>query len=487
MTDQELAILIVDDQPDLVQSARRILRLDGYRVDTAASIAELLDRENWPDYFAILLDRRLPDGTIDRHLPQIAQLAPKASLIVATAYVDLDGAMAAIHNGAEDFLLKPIDPEHLRMRLRRLADQRRAETELVHERAFAQLILDTTRALILVVDGHGCVLRINRYFEELCGYQEQELIGKSLLETLIPEPSAAKIAQDFSYWYVENSRQGSIHPIQTKSGAVCEIAWWTAPLKDADGEILQLVCAGRDMTAYNELQKKLVQSERLMAIGEAMAGLAHESRNALQRSQACLDLLADQLQDRPDSLELLQSIQRSQNDLHRLYEEVRAFAAPIQIKPQLCNLGNVLQRAWQDVKTVHAHRSVRFRECVQCDDLYCEVDPFAIAQVFRNILENALQACSDPVEVQIEYTDVDGVEGMGPPAVSVSLRDNGPGIPSEIIQHVFSSFFTTKTNGTGLGLAIAQRIIEAHCGRISANSECRQGAEFVVTLPRKQP
>ena len=483
MKDRELAILIVDDQPDLVRSARRILRLDGYRVDTATSIAELMDRENWSDYFAILLDRRLADGTIDRFLPQLAELAPDAALIVATAYIDLDGAMAAIHNGAEDFLLKPIDPEHLRTRLRRLANQRRSEAELVRERAFAQMILDTTRDLILVLDQNGCVLRINRYFEELCGYQEEELIGKSVVESLIPEQSAERAEQDLARSYSEDYKQGSLHPIRTKAGGVREIAWWTARLRDDEGEILQLVCAGRDMTAYNELQRKLVQSERLMAIGEAMAGLAHESRNALQRSQACLDLLTDQLAGRPESLELLDSIQRSQDDLYRLYEEVRAFAAPIQIKPQLCDVGKVLHRAWEDVQTVHGHRNVRFSERVECDDLHCEVDAFAIGQVFRNILENALQACTDPVEVHIEYAEVDG---FGCPAISVSLTDNGPGILPENAQQVFGSFFTTKSNGTGLGMAIAQRIIEAHRGKIAVNPECDQGAEFVVTLPRKQ-
>lgn len=483
MTNQEFAVLIVDDQPDLISGVRRILRLDGYRVDTAASIAEMLNRDNWSEYFAILVDRRLPDGTIDSMLPKLTGLAPDAAIIVATAYVDLDGAMAALHHGAEDFLLKPIDPEHLRARLRRLANQRRAEAELIHERAFAQMILDTTRALILVLDRDGRVLRINRYFEELCGYQEAELVGKFVIETLIPKANAANAAHDLASSYRETYMQGTPHSIRTKTGAICEIVWWTAPLKDEQGEIVQLVCAGRDMTQYNQLQEKLIQSERLAAIGEAMTGLAHESRNALQRSQACLDLLSDQLKDRPESLELLESIQRSQDDLHRLYEEVRAFAAPIQIRPRDDDVGDILRQAWEDVATVRNTRDAHVTECSKCDDLHCELDAFSMGQVFRNIIENAFQACGDPLQVHVEYAEV---THQGSPAISIAIRDNGPGLQLEHAERVFASFFTTKANGTGLGMAIALRVVQAHRGQITVNPDCKQGAEFVVTLPRKQ-
>ncbi len=488
MTSQEFAVLLVDDQPDLVSGVRRILRLDGYRVDTAASIAELLDRSNWSDYFAILLDRRLPDGMIDKVLPKLATLAPDASIIVTTAYVDLDGALAAIHSGAEDFLLKPVDPIHLRARIKRLADQRRTQADLVRERAFAQLILDTTRALILVLNPNGQILRINRYFEELCGYRQEELDGQSVIEALLPIQSIAFSEHDLARAFDGHYQQGSVHPVRTKAGTICEIAWWGAPLKDDNGKILQLVYTGRDMTEYHRMQSQLVQSERLSAIGEAMTGLAHESRNALQRSQACLDLLSDQLHNNPDSLELLDSIQRSQNDLHRLYEEVRAFAAPIRIRAEVCDLPKVLRKAWADVATIQNHRDLCLHEPAVCENLLCELDAFAMGQVFRNIFENALQACDDPVHVDIKYTEINYTEigSQGSPAIAVTIRDNGPGLLPEHAQQVFRSFFTTKQNGTGLGMAIAQRIVQAHGGSLTVNTDCDRGAEFVVTLPRSQ-
>ncbi len=353
---QEFAILVVDDEPDLVKSVRRILRLDGFRVDTATSLKELVERDNWSDYLAILLDRRLPDGSADQILPRLQKLAPDAAVIMVTGYADLDGTMAALHFGAEDFFLKPVDPTHLRARLKRLADQRRAEEELSHERAFAQIMLDTTRALIVVLDREGRILRINRHFEDLCGYRQEELVGQSIIETLVPGHYVETAKRRLEESYAETYEQGTSHPLKCKSNQICEVAWWNAPLKDKHGEIKELVCAGIDMTEHNRIRERLIQSERLAAIGEAMAGLAHESRNALQRSQVCLDLLSEQLEDRPESLELLEAIQRAQDDLHRLYEEVRAYAAPIHIQPRDVDIGDVLRKAWDDVASAQGAR-----------------------------------------------------------------------------------------------------------------------------------
>ena len=105
-------------------------------------------------------------------------------------------------------------------------------------------------------------------------------------------------------------------------------------------------------------------------------------------------------------------------------------------------------------------------------------------QVFRNLLENSLAACSDPVVIQIECRDA---QLKGQPAIEVRVRDNGPGLTPAARQSVFEPFFTTKTKGTGLGMAIARRIVEAHGGQISVGNEHSNGAEFVITLLRANP
>jgi len=112
----------------------------------------------------------------------------------------------------------------------------------------------------------------------------------------------------------------------------------------------------------------------------------------------------------------------------------------------------------------------------------CEVDRLRLGQVFRNVLENALAACDDPVEIAVRWS---AAELNGQPAVRVTLRDNGPGLGPEQRARLFEPFYTTKTHGTGLGLAISKRLVEAHGGWIEVGAEPGPGAKIIVTLPRR--
>lgn len=233
--------------------------------------------------------------------------------------------------------------------------------------------------------------------------------------------------------------------------------------------------------ALEEAQKKALQAERLAAIGQLVAGLAHESRNALQRSQACLGLLELRMQDRPDALDLLSRLQKAQDDLHRLYESVREYAVPIQLELRLCDLAQIWQEAWADLASLRNGKEARLREDTRGLDLRCVADPFQLKQVFCNLLDNALGAGGHSVEIAIGCSPAQ-IEGK--PAIRVAVRDNGPGFHGERKEKVFEPFFTTKPRGTGLGLAICKRIVEAHGGRIGLGEDRAAGAEILLTLPR---
>jgi signal transduction histidine kinase len=240
----------------------------------------------------------------------------------------------------------------------------------------------------------------------------------------------------------------------------------------------------RDISDLKEAQARILQSERLAAIGKAMAGLVHESRNALQRSQAGLERLARRVAHQPGAPELIEAVQRAQEDLHRLYEEVREYAAPVRIHPQLVSMDECLHEAWEHLGVDRNERRANLKVDSSAADTCCEFDPFALRQVFRNVLENSLAACDDPVELEVRFLD-DALEGR--PALSVSIRDNGPGLSSEQQARMFDEFYTTKTHGTGLGLPIARRLVEVHRGRIAAaSSRAGKGTEVIITLPRRQ-
>jgi signal transduction histidine kinase len=189
-------------------------------------------------------------------------------------------------------------------------------------------------------------------------------------------------------------------------------------------------------------------------------------------------MLALRVKDRPEVLELVAGAQEAQDDLHRLYEEVRGYAAPIVLDRRPCRLRDVLHEAWDRLGPNRCGRDAVLRERGD-PAASCLGDRFRLAQVFRNILENSLAACRDPVAIDVDWS---ATEVKGRPAVHVAVRDNGPGLSAEQRQNLFEPFYTTKTQGTGLGLAIARRIVEAHDGLIQVDPDGGPGASILITL-----
>jgi hypothetical protein len=165
-----------------------------------------------------------------------------------------------------------------------------------------------------------------------------------------------------------------------------------------------------------------------------VAGLAHESRNALHRGQVCLEMLALEVEDRPEAVRLIGRLQQSQDDLSALYEDVRSYAAPIHLESRSCGLADIWRAAWTHLEHLRQGRTATLREESDGADLHCDVDPFRLEQVFRNILENTLAACCDPVAILIHCTpaEIDGHR-----ALRVALRDRGPGLGPEQKRRLF--------------------------------------------------
>jgi signal transduction histidine kinase len=233
--------------------------------------------------------------------------------------------------------------------------------------------------------------------------------------------------------------------------------------------------------ALQASQRQILQSERLAAIGQMMAGLAHESRNALQRSKACLEMLALEVEDRPSALDLIARIQRAQEHLNMLYEEVRQYAAPIKLHRETCSLNELWREVWVDLAHVRAAKKLALLDKCDSVDLRCQVDQFSLGQVWRNIFENAIQASPEGGQIVVRCVSA---SVSGRPGVRVSIADQGPGMTADQRKRIFEPFFTTKTKGTGLGMAIAHRIISFHRGSIEVVDRDGPGAEIVVLLPR---
>jgi signal transduction histidine kinase len=139
-----------------------------------------------------------------------------------------------------------------------------------------------------------------------------------------------------------------------------------------------------------------------------------------------------------------------------------------------------LREAWAHLEPQRKGRQVQLQEH-GLQKPACEADRFRLQQVFRNILDNALAACTDPVQIVVDWSDA---EFEGESAVRIVVKDNGPGLTPEQRYNIFEPFYTTKTQGTGLGMAIAKRIVEAHGGGITVDGSDAPGGRIIITLPR---
>lgn len=481
-SDAPLRILLVEDNADARANMSDILELDGHEVVPAATIGEGIQLAESGHFSAIILDRQLPDGDAQDAIPDFARLIPNAPIVVVTGLPDIESAVQALRGGAYDYILKPISPDVLRATLRRIVERRDTIVELQSQRDFAESLIETAQSIVLVLDPDGKIVRFNSFMSELSGYDLEEVKGQDWFQTFVPKGWTQPVHTVFRRAVGGERIHENINPIVTKSGDLREVSWWATKLCDERGQTTGVLSVGHDITALRKAEERIVQSERLAAIGQMVTGLAHESRNAFQRSQACLEMLALEVTDKPEASELVNKIQLALDHLHHLYEEVRDYAAPINLSYSHEDLGDIWRETWSHLEVVRRNKNVRLYERNTDIDLSCDVDRHAMQQVFRNVLENAIAVC--PEEGEITVSTAESLLDSQP-AIEVKFSDNGPGIKPEEIARVFEPFFTTKTKGTGLGLAIVKRLVLTHRGSISVSESDSGGALIEVRLPRR--
>jgi signal transduction histidine kinase len=494
------AILVVDDDADTRENLRDLLEMDGYAVTTAGGVAEALAQAGAAPYLAIILDRRLPDGSAEVALPQLKKLAPGAAVVIVTGYADLEGAIAALREGAADYLLKPVNPDLLRSRLTGLAERRRAADEISRlNKDLRRRVAELETLLEVIPIGIGLALdadcrhiRANPTLARLLRVPPQANAsvsappdekppfkifrsGKELTSAELPMQTAAARGEE-----VRDFELDVVHP----DGTIVNLIGNAGPLRDEHGQPRGAVGAFLDITERKKAQEQQLQTERLAAIGQMLAVLAHESGNALARSQAALDEISWQREYEAEEQEQLARMQKALDDLRQLYDEVRNYAAPLVLDREDWDLAGVWRQAWANLAAARQEKEATLREETDGVDLHCSIDSFRLDQVFRNIFDNALAAGAAPVHVVVRCR---AAFVAGRPAVRVLVSDNGPGMSPEQRRRLFEPFFTTKKKGTGLGMAIARRIIEAHGGRIEADASPEGGAQIQIDLPREQP
>ncbi|QDT26193.1 Sensor protein FixL [Gimesia panareensis] len=184
---QGLPILLCEPSPESRAQLMQLLAEDGYRVTPAETVEQLFNRNNWSDYFLIILEHDLPDGKIEDVLPRLKQLAPAAELLVITSRTRIENMIIAFRTGVADYFVKPIDPDLFRSSIKRILQNQNVSSELLQTQAQLKAIVDTAIEAVITINRSGLIQSFNPAAEKMFGYQAHEILNQNI-SLLTPDP-----------------------------------------------------------------------------------------------------------------------------------------------------------------------------------------------------------------------------------------------------------------------------------------------------------
>jgi PAS domain S-box-containing protein len=385
-----------------------------------------------------------------------------------------------------------------------VAERQQIEQALRRERDRAQTYLDTAGTLFLVLDTDLRVSLINRRGAEMLEAPEDRIVGSSWFDRFVPAGEREQARQALEQLMRRGDRAVAgrsvvehENAIVTAGGKERAVRWHNTVLWGEDGQVAGVLSSGIDITERRGLEKQLLHSQKMEAIGTLAGGIAHDFNNILA---ALLGYATVALEDIPEGSQARDDIRQVVQAGHRAKELVRqilAFSRKTGLDRAPIRVAEVLRDA---VRLLRASipRNIEVVEAIQVEDAVILGNASQIHQVIINLCTNAYQAMeerggtlsvtlSSPPASQDATAGLDGAGGG--PRVVLTVRDTGAGMAPATLEHIFEPYFTTKSveRGSGLGLAVVHGIVTGHQGTIRVSSSPGQGSTFEVTFPRIAP
>jgi signal transduction histidine kinase len=348
------------------------------------------------------------------------------------------------------------------------------------EDAFFRHIVAGMRNGVLAIARTGEVAQLNEEGYRIFGVEaSHDDLGKPVAEVLRAHPDVVRqLLSAFELHMLPNRAEMRLRP----SGKV--IGYTLAFVKDDAGEVAGVAMFFKDLTRVEQIEERERLRDRLAAVGEMAAAIAHEVKNPLAGIEVMAGLLRRKIPDIPDAQAVLTDIIAEAKMANAIVQEVLEFVRPIRLQVEHTGIAEALHSAVHLADTKVARGGIVVEVKVPEDLPQIQADHHQLAQLFTNLLINAYEAMDGKGRVGITASSMqqdDGGEGRE--AVRIELQDNGPGMSSEVAEHVFDPFYTTKAQGSGLGLAIVRKIVDAHDGQIDLRTVLGGGTLIRVTLP----
>ncbi|MEW6208441.1 MAG: PAS domain S-box protein [Acidobacteriota bacterium] len=333
---------------------------------------------------------------------------------------------------------------------------------------------DAIRSPIVILDSRGVVRRLNRAAKEMIDRDYGEIIGKDIRLIAQNEPwqKAAEIATAID----ERAGQQSCQVKDEASSTIWDITASRASMFEA-GEAV--IAVARDVTTIFELQESLRRSETMVAMGQLVAGVAHEVRNPLFGISATLDAFETKFGQKPEYQNYLGVLRDEAERLNSLMRELLEYGKPHTLQLSKESLSETVAKAVENSRAQAERLGVRVENLIENGVAAVLIDSERMVQVFQNLIDNAIQHSPRGGVVRIETRETGS---DGDPWIECMISDSGPGFRAEDLPNIFKPFFTRRRGGTGLGLSIVQRIIEEHQGGIFLGNREEGGAIVQVRL-----
>jgi two-component system, NtrC family, sensor kinase len=356
-----------------------------------------------------------------------------------------------------------------------LANAELFETMRQAEWRFRTLFRAAPDAVLTVLQTTGRVREANDAVREVFGLDPHQVVGRQLLDVIVPADRPI-LDEALAKAFAGQPARVEVHVVRPE-GQSRVIALAASRLPEADPPSALLV--GRDMTHERELRVRLMESDRLAAVGELVAGVAHEVNNPLSSISAFAQLLLRDGELSPHQRESIEVIRAETMRASQVVKDLLAFARRSEVQSAPLDLNGVVGRTVRMRQYQFSEASVRVESDLAADLPSVMGDARQLQQVCLNLLTNAVQAMSPGGGVLHVRTY------QANDRVRLEVKDTGPGIAVDARAHIFEPFFTTKKEGegTGLGLSVSYGIVAAHGGAIEVVETGPAGTTFRVTLP----
>lgn len=353
----------------------------------------------------------------------------------------------------------------------------------------AECLIQSLGSGLIAVDSAGRIALINREARRILGLgKDAGHPGCDVRAALEPCP---EIAERLLCALDGRPRPGRVELHLAGHGAEGRtVGYSLTPITDPEGAVHGAAIQFRDLTPFEQHAARERLRERLAALGEMAAGLAHEIRNPLAAMEISAGLLKRRLRDDPEALGLLEEVRSELARVAQTVTQSLEFVRPIVLRPELLDPVALLEESVSLARARTAYRGKLERHYPVEAPPALRVDGESLSAALTNLILNAFEALGDraPAEqrvcVAIDYAAA-GAESE-PREFVFSVADNGPGIPSDLRERIFYPFFTTKQGGSGVGLANAQKLVAEHGGRLEVESDPGAGTTFRIHLPAAQ-